>query len=326
MTRELAPSESPLVSAIVPAYNRRAETLACVESLLASRGCSLEVIVVDNASTDGTSEAIQTQFGDRVRRLRSEVNLYAGGGRNLGAAHARGRFLLFVDSDNLVAPDMAHELVEGLCRHSAQRIGLGGPFMYHADHPDRLCWTWGDIGLWSSRTYWKGQGERDTGQWANVPYVEVGHIPNVMMIEHRLFQAVGGFDPLFPMHYEESDLAERIRRRGYRCALFPRAKTWHRIPLEKSEGDRACRGDNPGLLYFAVRNRILYMRRYAGPFRLPLFMFFWSPLFLVYHLAWLVRHREPRLTGLVWRAWWDGWWMACPSPGGLGPSQGGPVS
>ncbi len=305
------PSAPPIISAVVPAFNRREETLACVDSLLCSQQVPVEVIVVDNASRDGTADAVAARFGERVRLLRSAVNLFAGGGRNLGAAQARGRYLLFVDSDNVVAPDMARILVESMQTHSAERIGLAGPFMYHWDHPDRLCWTWGDIGLWSSRTYWKGQGERDGGQWAGVPYVEVGHIPNVMMIEGNLFRDVGGFDPLFPMHYEESDLAERLRRRGYRCALFPRAKTWHRIPFQKTKGDRACRGENPDLLYYAVRNRILFMRRYAGPWRLPLFFAFWSPLFLWYHLLLLIRNRQTELIPLAVKGWRDGWRMAC---------------
>ncbi len=297
----------PLVSAIVPAFNRREETLACVESLLASDYPALDTIVVDNGSTDGLSEALRAMFGDRIRLIRSEVNLFAGGGRNLGAKQAGGRYLLFVDSDNVVERRMVSELVLGMESQDGGKIGLCGPFMYHADHPDRLCWVEGDINLWTSLTWWRGQGEKDVGQYAGRPYIRVGHIPNVFMMERALFEALGGIDPLYRMHYEESDLAERVKRRGYVCALFPRAKTWHRIPLEKPKGDKQFAGANRDLLYLSVRNRILFMKRFASPAQVAGFFCLFAPLLLIYQLCMCIWNARLDLWGLMLRGYWDGW-------------------
>jgi GT2 family glycosyltransferase len=295
-------SERPdMVSAVVPTFNRRDEVLECVRSLLASTYPALEVVVVDNASSDGTAEALAAEFGGRIRLIRSEGNLFAGGGRNLGARHARGRYLLFVDSDNLVADTMAEELVRGMEAHP--EIGLGGPMMYYRSNPDRFCWTGGGhISLLTSQTTWEGSREPDRDQYAALPLIRVGHIPNVFMLERELFEAIGGIDPVFRMHYEESDLAEKVKRAGRGVALFPRAKTWHNIPFEKPRGDRPFSGKNTGLLYYSVRNRILFMRRNSRGWRLLVFLTAFAPLFLLYNVAMLVWNGRFDLLGTVLRA------------------------
>jgi hypothetical protein len=122
------------------------------------------------------------------------------------------------------------------------------------------------------------------------------------------------------MHYEESDLAERVKRTGRRCALFPAARTWHRIPLEKPKGDRQFSGANRDLLYLSVRNRILFMKRYASAGQRLLFFFVFAPLLLGYQLLMSARNRRFDLWGLMIRAYGDGWRTASrlpkPGPGG----------
>lgn len=295
-----------LVSVVIPTWNRKADVLACVESVLRSTYRTIEVIVVDNASTDGTMEALRGQFGEAVRVIRSEVNLYAGGGRNLGARHAGGHYLLFIDSDNVVDERMIEELVAGLRRTEPQRIGLGGPLFYYWGDRERLCGVRWDINMVTSRTWWEGVGTLDRGQFSGCDHLRVGHLPNVFMLERALFERVGGIDPDYVMHYEESDLAERVKRAGWGVALFPRAKTWHKIPYEKPGGDRQFAGSNPGLLYYSVRNRILFMRKNSGGWRLAVFLAVFANVFLLYNVAALLANGRRDLIGLVLRAHWAG--------------------
>jgi GT2 family glycosyltransferase len=300
-------SSQDVIDVVVPAFNRRDEAVKCVESLLASKGVEVAVVVVDNGSSDGTSAALDERFGDRIRVVRSEVNLYAGGARNLGAEQGRARYILFVDSDNVVDPLMAAELVAGMEGQVGERIGLCGPLMYHAEHPDRLCWVGGDISLWTSLTWWRGRGEKDQGQYLDRRCIKVGHIPNIFMVERLLFEEVGGFDMLYKMHYEESDLAERLRRMGYACVLFPKAKSWHNIPIEKPKGDKQFRGANRDLLYLSVRNRILFMKRFASVVQLAAFCVLFSPLLLAYQLVMSGRNGRFDLWGLIVLGYRDGW-------------------
>jgi GT2 family glycosyltransferase len=298
---------APRVSVIIPTFNRKADVLACVESVLKSTYRDMEVVVVDNASEDGTAEALAERFGGRICVVRSATNLYAGGGRNLGARHAAGALFLFVDSDNVVDPRMVEELVAGVDRPRELRTGLWGPFMYYADKPDRLCWVNGDINLWTSLTWWEGQKERDEGQYAERDCLRVGHIPNVFMASREIFESLGGFDASFQIIYEESDLAERIKTLGYACVLFPKAKTCHKIPFEDPRWDRAFTGRHPRVLYLSVRNRIWFMRRHANPLQLALLFLVFGPLVTGYQFLITARAGRRDLWGLILKGYRDGW-------------------
>jgi GT2 family glycosyltransferase len=291
-----------LVSAIIPTFNRRDEVIDCIESLLKSTYPRLEILVVDNASEDGTAEALAARFGDRIRLIRSPVNLFAGGGRNRGAEDAKGDYLLFVDSDNVVDPRMVEVLVQSMASIQDIRIGICGPMMYFHSKPDRLCGYDWDISLLTSRTWWKGIGDPDTGQFRDRPYLPVGHMPNLFMLRRETFREAGGIDPDYVMHYEESDLAEKVKRAGGAVVLIPGAKTWHKLPWTKPRGDRQFSGANKALLYYAVRNRILFMRKNSGGLRLFLFLTVFAQLFLAYNLAMLLRNGRPGLAGLVLKA------------------------
>lgn len=298
---------TPRVSVVMPTYNRKDDAVECVESLLKSSWTDMEIIVVDNASIDGTSELLRDRFGDRIRLVRSEENLYAGGGRNLGAAHARGEWLVFVDSDNIVDPGMLDALVKGASAQPAERLGLYGPLMYYADRPDTICLVSGDISLWTSLTHWIGNREQDTGQYRETASIPTGHIPNLFMIRRSLYAGMGGIEARYQMHYEESDLAERVKRLGRDVLVFPQAKTWHKIPYEKPKGDKQFDGQHNQLLYYSVRNRIWYMKRFASALQRSVYFLVFGPLLLAIQLAMCLRNGQPRLLSIVAKGYWDGW-------------------
>ena len=308
-----------LVSVIIPTHNRRDEVAACVRSVLASSYSTMEVIVVDNASDDGTCECLAREFGDRIRLIRSDRNLFAGGGRNLGAGESKGDYLLFVDSDNVVDRDMVAELVAGASRSMEREVGMAGPFMCYAEQPDNFCWTGGgEISPLTSRTRWEGVGVKDIGQFRDMPFVSVGHIPNVFMVPRRVWDEIGGIDPDYAMHYEESDLAERIRLRGYGIVLFPRARTCHRIPVEKPGGDKQFQGVDRNLLYYSARNRVLFMRKNSRGWRLAIFLALFGNLFLAYSVAMLAWNRRFGLIPVVWRGHVAGYATPLRIPGSHG--------
>ena len=262
--------------------------------------------MVDNASTDDTAGALRKEFGERIRLVESEENVFAGGGRNLGAQRATGEYLLFIDSDNEIASDMIEELLIGQNRCVDLKIGMCGPFIYYLNSPSLLCGTRWDINMTTSATWWEGVGEKDIGQYVDTPFVRVGHIPNVFMVPRVLFEQVGGIDADYVMHYEESDLAEKIKRSGFDIVLFPKAKTCHDIPREKPKGDKQFAGDNRCRLYYSVRNRILFMRKNSGGVRLVVFLALLAHVFLLYNLLMLLWNRRVDLIPLVFRAHVDG--------------------
>jgi len=96
--------KTPLLSVVIPTWNRAQLVGDAIRSVLAQREGLVEAIVVDDASTDSTIELLETEFGDRIRLLRLEHRRGSGGARNAGARLARGEFVAFLDSDDVWLP------------------------------------------------------------------------------------------------------------------------------------------------------------------------------------------------------------------------------
>ena len=136
-----------LISVVIPTYNRKDKLPACIESVLAQTYANLEVIVVDDASTDGTQHLFDAPGDPRVHYVRYEQNRGACYARNLGAQHARGSILAFQDSDDLWHADKLQKQYDllmatgaDLCYCGMNRVAASGSSFYypvHAPHPGR---------------------------------------------------------------------------------------------------------------------------------------------------------------------------------------------
>jgi len=303
------PDIRPLVSVIIVTYNRKGDVVECIESTLNSTYKPIEIIVVDNASSDGTTEELERRYGDKIKLIKSYRNLYAGGGRNLGAKNAKGEYLLFVDSDNAIDSDMIKNMLDVEVRNRYLNIGISGPFTYYKSEPRRLCWTNNRMSLLTSITLFEGSGQVDEGQYDKFELIKVHHIPNVFMVSKKIFTEFGGIDKDYVMHYEESDLAEKIKKRGFIVALFPQAKVWHNVPLSRQEGHKSFKGENPSMVYYVSRNRILFMRKNSGGIRLFLFLVLFNNIFLLYNLGLLLFYRKFSLMILALKGYFDGLFM-----------------
>jgi len=99
----------PLVSVVIPTYNRAQQTIAAIESVLAQSYSSFEIIVVDDGSTDGSGEMIQrfvSQNSNGCHQILfvSQPNQGASAARNTGISNARGEYIAFLDSDDSWVP------------------------------------------------------------------------------------------------------------------------------------------------------------------------------------------------------------------------------
>jgi hypothetical protein len=114
MTNRQVPreGESPLVSVVIPVHNREATVERAISSALAQTLDHIEIIVVDDASTDGTADVVDRMADPRIRRIRHESNLAASAARNTGVDAANGAYVAFLDSDD-----------EWLPIHLERRIG-----------------------------------------------------------------------------------------------------------------------------------------------------------------------------------------------------------
>lgn len=290
---------APLVSVIIVTYNRRSDVERCLVSILESSYEKLEIVVVDNCSTDGTIEMLQNKFSGQVRLVANDHNAMAAQGRNIGVKNSSGELLLFVDSDNVVDPRMIEELVTGIS--NLPDAGIIGPKMYYLNAPQILWWAGADISHWSSKTTYHGKTECDEGQYDGVHVV--GHVPNVFMCWRQDFEQLGGFEPAYEIMYEESDLAERMRRMGRCCYLIAKAVTYHDVPLYE-DADQKLRFlgmQTAHRAFLVARNRILYMRRNSNLVQFIFFLVLFLPMFSVYYSYMLLRYGKWAVARSYWR-------------------------
>ncbi|MBI4516251.1 MAG: glycosyltransferase [Deltaproteobacteria bacterium] len=183
----------PLVSVIVPSHNRRALLREAVESVLGQRGVAIDLIVVDDGSSDG-SEGELSEFGARVR-YRWQPQRGVSAARNAGARLARGRWLAFLDSDDLWLPDK-----------------LATQLAFVSEHPETTICQTGEIWIRNGvrvnpcRHHRKPDGDVFL---ASLQRCVVS--PSAVMLRRELFEATGGFDESLPA-CEDYDLWLRLAR------------------------------------------------------------------------------------------------------------------
>ncbi|OGQ77098.1 MAG: hypothetical protein A3G40_12500 [Deltaproteobacteria bacterium RIFCSPLOWO2_12_FULL_57_22] len=116
-------NDNPLISVVIPTYNRRAYIVESLESVLHQSFRDFEILVVDDGSTDGTEEVLRS-YAHRIRYIRQE-NRGAAAARNLGVRHARGSYIAFMDSDDLSTPHHLQKLYDFLARHALHAMVIG---------------------------------------------------------------------------------------------------------------------------------------------------------------------------------------------------------
>ena len=276
------------VSAVITTYNRKNDVLRCVESVLASDFADLETIVVDNASQDGTAQALRERFGSAITVAEPGANLNAAGGRNFGARAASGEFIVFIDSDNVVDRRLVSALADVLA--SRPDCGMAGCVMCYFSDKRKIWCAGADIDMLSSRTHYRNAG-RDISSVTEAEPYEVGHLPNLFMVRKRDFDELGGFYEPYGIMFEESDLAERIRRSGKKILVVPSALDCHDQPILSGDSLRAWGLHTVSRAYVIARNRNLFMRRNAGFVGKLVYFTLFLPLFTAYYVRIAVRHR-----------------------------------
>jgi GT2 family glycosyltransferase len=186
------------VSVIVPLYNNPGQAADCLAAIGAPRESELEVIAVDDGSTDGTP-AVAQAAGARVVRL--EQNAGPAVARNAGARAASGEVLLFVDQDVVVAPDV----VDRVARTMEQRPELAALFGSYDAAPRAPGIVSQFRNLLHHYVHQQGDPEASTF-WAGCGAVR-----------REVFQSLGGFDPNQVL--EDVELGYRLRRHGHRILL-----------------------------------------------------------------------------------------------------------
>ncbi len=234
--------DTPRVSVVVVTYGHADEIGACLDAVLASR-CDgrVEVVVVDNASTDGTQE-ILAAYEDRVRVMLLPDNVGYAAATNVGAAHCSSDLLMLLNPDCVVDPDCVEQLVRhlevtpGVALVSALlRYPDGRPQLFARRDPT-LATAWWDLTEVGHRmdARWRaGAGRRERRY---VVQMEAGKLDRPLDVDCpaaacvMLWRVLAGPVVLredLPLFFNDGDLCARLRRKGYRCQVLPTASAAH---------------------------------------------------------------------------------------------------
>lgn len=223
------------VSIIIVNWNTRSLLLDCIESIIAeTRDHSYEIIVVDNASTDGSQQAVRERFGG-VRLVENEANLGFAKANNIGVSMARGAFVCLVNSDIKILDGCIDRMVDQMA--SDNSIGLLGPKTLDKFLRQRfncrnfptlrntLCEACGLDQVPVLRRVFRGRLIREG---LNDGPKEVDVLSGcLLLIRREAIEQAGPLDERFFIYGEDKDLCRRFRNHGWKAVFLPDAQAIH---------------------------------------------------------------------------------------------------
>jgi len=263
----------------VVSYNARDELRQCLESVFANTGLdSFEVIVADNASTDGTVEMLADRF-PQVRVIASTENLGFGRASNLCWTEAKSSLVLFLNSDTVVSDRALDRLVD-LVRRRPEVGALGPRLLYPGGEIQMSYGTMPGIASELLQKLWDAGYARGRGPLRNAVRNRysrertVDWVSGACLLTRRdTLETVSGFDENFFLYSEDVDLCARIRATGARILFTPEIEIVHVLGRSVAKNrDRAVYESHRSRLYFYEKHHRrlevlllkLYMTAKAG--------------------------------------------------------------
>jgi GT2 family glycosyltransferase len=235
------------VSILIVTYRSREAAHECLESLYSvMAGIDYEVIVVDNASEDGTVEMVRAEF-PQAQLIALDENVGFAPGVNVAAEAAAGEYLLLLNPDTIVHEGAVRNLVAFARRRPEHGLYGGRTLRPDGTLDPGSCYA--QPTLWSLFCFatmltvaFKGSPIFDPellGRWQRDSVREVGIITGCLLLApRRVWQRLGGFDGRFFMYAEDADLTLRAIRAGYRPAITPDAEITHAVGVSSTQPDR----------------------------------------------------------------------------------------
>ena len=240
-----------LLSIITINYNGLKDTCELIDTLPLNDE-TIEVIVVDNASTQNEATELERRY-PQIIVIRSDKNLGFAGGNNLGIQAAHGKYLFFLNNDTLLPqPSSLSLLINRLA--SSDQIGMVCP---------KIKFSWGDhriqyagytpLSKITLRNKSIGFGEQDNGQYDTPRPTPYAH-GAAMMVKREVIEQVGMMPECYFLYYEELDWSMMIRRAGYEIWYEPACTIFHKE--SQTTGQMS-----PLKTYYIIRNRLLFAQR-----------------------------------------------------------------
>lgn len=265
------------VSIIIVNWNTKGFLVDCIDSIPSACGAlPYEVIIVDNASIDGSSGFIKERY-PCVKLIENQENLGFAKACNQGAKISSGNYLFLLNPDTILYKEAVSRLVGFM--EEEPLAGAVGPQLLNREGE-----------LEDSVRRFPTMCRllvRDTilGKFIKVPRFQyslsmdrasiVDQVSGAgLLVRRQLWERLGGMDERFFMFYEDVDLCRRIKDMGYNAFYLPTAKVIHL-------GGGSRHQDRSSVLYYSLRSKFLYLEKYNHRWKVLIFKSIYKPLFLV---------------------------------------------
>jgi len=249
----------PLVWAVVVNWNGREVLEPCLRTLLASSYQNLSVLVVDNASDDGSAQFVRDEFPS-VRLAEQSENLGFAAGVNAGlelALTEGADYVLILNNDIELDVNAVSALVDAALAHP--KNALTGPMIYYADRPSVIWSAGGAVSFWTGGIRHLGLREEDIGQYTDVQQVDYVTACAVLASAEAV-RVVGVMDEGYYMYNEDTDWCVRARDAGYDVLFAPSARIWHKVSMSSGGGL------TPFKIYHRLRSTLRFFSLHARPY------------------------------------------------------------
>lgn len=286
------------ISVILVNYNGLSYNDACIESLLASTGCGrLQIVVVDNASTDGSYAKLQERWGrhPQVTLVQAERNLGFAGGNNIGirkALETAPDFLMLLNNDTVIEPDAIGHLI-ALQKETG---GIVAPKILYADRRDIVWSAGGEFSPVIAKSRHIGYNKPDGPAYDEDCSCSFAN-GCCFLMSHSVFDKIGYMDERFFLYYEDNEYSLRAVSGNISIWYCHKAVVYHKVNGATKGNEKAANA------YYIARNWLLCARMYLGK-RFALFLAYFLLNRLVWVVLWLLRGRRDMVTATI-EAWKD---------------------
>lgn len=248
----------PRVVIVIPNYNLKSDLDECLESLKISEYTNMEVVVVDNDSTDDSVEFIKKTH-PWVRVIALDYNGGYASALNEGILYSwisNPKYFLLLNNDTLVPPDTIGELVKSIEKDS--KIAIAAPKIIYHDQPEMIFSLGDRIYPWLPLPIRFGKQKRDKPAYNQT--LEFDYVFGcALLVRATVFAEIGLFDTSYFMFYEDADFCRRVREHGYRIVRVGQTIIRHK-------SSRSVKKEPKRMTFFRARNRSRFFKRYKhGP-------------------------------------------------------------
>lgn len=245
----------PLVSIVSVNFNQAEVTCAFIESLNKITYPNIEVIIIDNHSTEDDPSIIKRKYPNIIY-IENPINYGFAAGNNFGLMRARGEYVMLLNNDVEVPEGFLEPLVDKLEKN--KDIGAASPLIKFYYQPDTIQYAgYTPINPITMRNASIGYWEKDKGQYREDRETAYTH-GAAMIVPMRVIKEIGLMSYIFFLYYEEADWCARISKAGYKNYFVGNSFIYHKESVSTGR-------ISPLQIYYQNRNRIVFMRRnYEG--------------------------------------------------------------